>query len=112
MHVQTSSWPPRQGKETCRYGDTLHVIFLNISACYTRLLIQLVFDKKFFTHDYVTSTRQCAKVPVIGVTGVLGSDCLWISALAKTTHDERITKFVSQFLGYLLAKDAIWHLQQ
>ena len=63
MHVQTSKSPPRQGRETCRFGDAAHVILLNTPACYTGRLIQLEkchnlsLAKDFFVRDYVTSVQ-------------------------------------------------------
>ena len=63
MHAQTSTWPPRQGRETCRFSDTIYVILLNTSAFYTRQLIQLEkrhnlsLAESFFVRNYATSMQ-------------------------------------------------------
>ena len=41
MHVQASTWPPRQGRETCCFSNTIHIILLNTLASYTRRSIPL-----------------------------------------------------------------------
>ena len=40
MRKQAHGHHKKKG-ETCRFSDTIHVIFLNTLACYTRRLIQL-----------------------------------------------------------------------
>ena len=41
LRMAKDTWPPCQGRETCRFGDATYVILLNTSACYARQLIQL-----------------------------------------------------------------------